>query len=65
MTAGLGLPVCQATPRRTHGQFFSVISKSTVILRLNDSRDQEARLIATHLLLDVHRIREENSKIKI
>lgn len=64
MTAGLGLSVCQGTPMRTYGRFFPVFSKSAIILRLNHSRGTKVRLIATWLLLDVHKIREKNSKIK-
>lgn len=47
MTAGSGLLVCQGTPMRTHGHFFPVFSKSTIILRLNHSRGTKARHIAS------------------
>lgn len=64
MTAGPGLPVCQGTPLRTHGQLFPVFSKSTIILRLNHFRGIKARHVAAQLLLGTHRIKEKNSKIK-
>lgn len=64
MTAVSGLPVCQGTPMRTHGQFFPAFSKSIVILRLNHSRGTKTRFIVTQLFLDAHRVREKNSKIK-
>lgn len=64
MTAGSGLPVCQWTPMRIHGQFSPVFSKSTIVLRLNHSRGTEARLIAVWLLLDAYKIRDKNNNIK-
>lgn len=64
ITAGSGLPVCQGTPLRTHGQFLPVFLKSTIILRLNHSRGTEARLVAVQLLLCAYRIRDKSNKIK-
>lgn len=64
MTAGLGPSVCRESPRRSWSRCFPCHFRVHSSLRLTDSRGSEARLTATRLLLDIHRIREKIEKLE-